>query len=125
MSAVPGDAPVCDIDFYAPSTIADPASAYATMLGFGPVVWLNKNNIHAICGHTELVAALRNHECFQSGKGVSIDESVNKLLIGSTLHSDHHNMTPHAKSLLHLCHRSRFVMCVIVLIYRRSNSLKM
>ena len=88
MSAVPGDAPVCDIDFYAPSTIADPASAYATMLGFGPVVWLSKNNIHAICGHTELVTALRNHECFQSGKGVSIDESVNKLLIGSTLHSD-------------------------------------
>ena len=88
MSLVTGIAPVCEIDFYAPATIADPASAYATMLGLGPVVWLSKNNLHAICGHSAVVASLRNHECFQSGKGVSIDESVNKLLIGSTLHSD-------------------------------------
>ena len=88
MSALPGTAPVCDVDFYEPDTIADPVSAYAAMLDLGPVVWLSKNNLHAICGHSELVAALRNHECFQSGKGVSVDESVNKLLIGSTLHSD-------------------------------------
>ena len=88
MSASPGTAPVCDVDFYEPDTIADPVSAYAAMLDLGPVVWLSKNNLHAICGHSELVAALRNHQCFQSGKGVSIDESVNKLLIGSTLHSD-------------------------------------
>ena len=88
MSASPGTAPVCDVDFYEPDTIADPVSAYAAMLDLGPVVWLSKNNLHAICGHSELVAALRNHQCFQSGKGVSVDESVNKLLIGSTLHSD-------------------------------------
>ena len=88
MSASPGTAPVCDVDFYGPDTIADPVSAYTAMLDLGPVVWLSKNNLHAICGHSELVAALRNHQCFQSGKGVSIDESVNKLLIGSTLHSD-------------------------------------
>jgi len=88
MTVVPGTAPVCDVDFYGPATIADPASAYSTMLDLGPVVWLSRNNLHAICGHSALVAALRNHECFQSGKGVSIDESVNKLLIGSTLHSD-------------------------------------
>ena len=88
MSALPGTAPVCDVDFYEPDTIADPVSAYAAMLDLGPVVWLSKNNLHAICGHSELVAALRNHQCFQSGKGVSVDESVNKLLIGSTLHSD-------------------------------------
>ena len=88
MSALPGTAPVCDVDFYGSDTIADPVSAYAAMLDLGPVVWLSKNNLHAICGHSELVAALRNHECFQSGKGVSVDESVNKLLIGSTLHSD-------------------------------------
>ena len=88
MSALPGTAPVCDVDFYGSDTIADPVSAYAAMLDLGPVVWLSKNNLHAICGHSELVAALRNHQCFQSGKGVSVDESVNKLLIGSTLHSD-------------------------------------
>ena len=81
MTVAPGTVPVCDVDFYGPATIADPASAYSTMLDLGPVVWLSRNNLHAICGHSALVAALRNHECFQSGKGVSIDESVNKLLI--------------------------------------------
>jgi cytochrome P450 len=88
LSAVPTTAPQCDIDFYGAATIADPAAAYAEMLKLGPVVWLAKNNLHAICGHSELVAALRNHAVFRSGKGVSIDDSVNKLLIGSTLHSD-------------------------------------
>ena len=88
MSVEISAAPVCDVDFYGPATIANPAAAYATMLAQGPVVWLEKNNLHAICGHAELIKSLRNHECFQSGKGVSINESVNKLLIGSTLHSD-------------------------------------
>ena len=81
-------APICDVDFYAESTISDPVSAYADMLKLGSVVWLAKNNLHAICGFDALTESLRNHKVFLSGKGVSIDESVNKLLIGSTLHSD-------------------------------------
>jgi len=80
--------PICDVDFYAESTISDPVSAYADMLKLGSVVWLAKNNLHAICGFDALTESLRNHKVFLSGKGVSIDESVNKLLIGSTLHSD-------------------------------------
>ena len=81
-------APICDVDFYAESTISDPVSAYTDMLKLGSVVWLAKNNLHAICGFDALTESLRNHKVFLSGKGVSIDESVNKLLIGSTLHSD-------------------------------------
>ncbi|MBX2837726.1 MAG: cytochrome P450 [Gammaproteobacteria bacterium] len=81
-------APVCDIDFYGSATIANPVSAYAAMLKLGPVVWLNKNNLHAICGHAELVSVLRNHQCFGSGKGVSINDDVNQLIVGSTLNSD-------------------------------------
>lgn len=52
------------------------------------MVWLPKNGLHAICGYAALTESLRNHQCFRSGKGVSINEDVNKLLIGSTLHSD-------------------------------------
>ena len=81
-------APVCDIDFYADSTIADPVSAYGKMLDAGPVVWLSQNRMYAICGHAELVASLRNHECFSSAKGVSVDDEINKFLIGSSLNSD-------------------------------------
>ena len=81
-------APVCGVDFYAEETLRDPVSTYNAMLKLGPVVWLEKNQIHAICGYDELTQCLRNHKVFQSGKGVSIDEDINKLLIGSTLHSD-------------------------------------
>jgi len=80
--------PTCDIDFYSDATIVDPVSAYQHMLSLGPVVWLEKNQLHAICGHNAVVEVLRNHQQFLSGKGVSIDENVNKMLIGSTLNSD-------------------------------------
>jgi len=88
MSVARSTAPDCDVDFYGPAAIADPETAYSNMLSLGPVVWLNENNILAICGYSDVVAALRNHECFQSGKGVSIDDTINKLVIGSTLNSD-------------------------------------
>ena len=83
-----GNAPVSDVDFYSDQTIADPVSAYHRMLDLGPVVWLEKNNILAICGFSELTESLRNHAVFQSGKGVSINEEINKFVVGSTLNSD-------------------------------------
>ena len=81
MTDAHAEASICDIDFYSQSTIEDPAIAYSKMLSLGPVVWLSQNNIHAICGYTELVATLRNHECFVSGKGIAVDELVNKRLL--------------------------------------------
>lgn len=80
--------PHCDIDFYADASLLDPVSLYHEMLALGPVVWLTKNDLYAICGFEALTTALRNHRQFRSGEGVSINEDVNKLLIGSTLHSD-------------------------------------
>ncbi|MDD9908600.1 MAG: cytochrome P450 [Ahrensia sp.] len=81
-------APYCDIDFYSDTYVLDPVLAYRKMLDCGPVVWLPENGLHAICGYSALTESLRNHQCFRSGKGVSINEDVNKLLIGSTLNSD-------------------------------------
>ncbi|MGC1443643.1 MAG: cytochrome P450 [Burkholderiaceae bacterium] len=81
-------APSCDVDFYDDATVADPASAYQTMLAAGPIVWLHKNQLHAICGHDALVRALRNHQSFSSAKGVSIDDAANRMIVGSTLNSD-------------------------------------
>ncbi len=78
----------CDVDFYSDECVIDPVSAYHQMLDGGPVVWLPKNNLHAICGYSALTESLRNHGCFRSGKGVSVNEDVNAMLIGSTLHSD-------------------------------------
>ena len=82
------NAPVCNIDFYGEETIADPIGAYHHMLALGPVVWLEKQEIHAIVGFDALTTGLRNHTVFRSGQGVSINEDVNKILVGSTLNSD-------------------------------------
>ena len=84
----PDDVPVCSTDFYSAATIADPVAMYCEMLELGPIVWLSANNLYAICGHSEVVSALRDHQHFSSGHGVSVNEDINKLLIGSTLHSD-------------------------------------
>ncbi|WP_273507975.1 cytochrome P450 [Planktotalea frisia] len=81
-------APICDVDFYDDANVENPVDAYHKMLALGPVVWLPKNNLHAICGFEELTKSLRNHRVFQSGKGVSINEEINPFLIGSTLNSD-------------------------------------
>jgi len=86
--SVDSGAPVCDVDFYEDATIADPVSAYRKMLALGPIVWLEKNQLHAICGYQEVVAVLKDHAHFISGKGVSVNEEVNKLVVGSTLNSD-------------------------------------
>ncbi|MEM9579287.1 MAG: cytochrome P450 [Pseudomonadota bacterium] len=93
--AGPTQAPSCDIDFYSDDNVLNPVPAYHEMLARGPVVWLEKNQMHAICGFSAVTQSLRNHTCFQSGKGVSINEDVNAMLIGSTLHSDppHHDAT--------------------------------
>ena len=88
MSAEVKTTPVCDLDFYGPESIEDPVALYHNMLSLGQVVWLEKNGLHAICGHSAVTEVLRDPLRFISGKGVSIDESVNKMLIGSTLNSD-------------------------------------
>ncbi len=83
-----GDAVSSNVDFYAPATVRDPIPTYREMLAAGPVVWLEKHKLFAICGYEALTESLRNHAVFRSGHGVSINEDVNKLLIGSTLNSD-------------------------------------
>lgn len=84
----PSAAPIIQTSFYSDQTIADPVSVYHQMLSAGPVVWLAQHDMHAICGFEALTACLRNHGVFQSGAGVSINDDVNKILIGSTLNSD-------------------------------------
>lgn len=81
-------APVCKVDIYSNGNIENPVPAYHKMLSTGPIVWLEPLGMHAIVGFEALTTALRNHLVFRSGAGVSINEDVNKVLIGSTLNSD-------------------------------------
>lgn len=86
--ASPTGAPSCDVDFFGDDYLRDPVRGYHKMLAAGPVVWLPRNGLHAICGYSAITTALKNYDVFVSGKGVSINDDVNEFLIGSTLNSD-------------------------------------
>ena len=75
-------------DFYSDAFILDPIPHYAQMRAAGPVVWLEQNRCYAVAGYDEVVEVLRRADRFQSGRGLSLNDEVNKLLVGNTLNSD-------------------------------------
>lgn len=77
-----------DVDFYSDDFIRDPIPRYAEMRAAGPVVWLPQNNCYAVARYSEVVAVLRADKVFASGRGLSLNDEVNRLLVGSTLNSD-------------------------------------
>ncbi len=75
-------------DFYSDVFIKDPIPHYAAMRAAGTVVWLPENNCYAATTFDAVVEVLRSAERFQSGRGLSLNDDVNKLLIGNSLNSD-------------------------------------
>ncbi len=80
--------PIYDVDFYSDEVIADTYTHYAALRALGPVVWLPRNGAYALPRYAEVATALRNHTVLVSGKGVSLTDQANALLVGSTLNSD-------------------------------------
>ncbi|MGB7317280.1 MAG: cytochrome P450 [Planktotalea sp.] len=75
-------------DFYGDAFILDPLPHYAQMRAAGPVVWLEQNNAYAVARDAEVKDVLRRSDVFVSGKGLSLNDDVNAMLVGSTLNSD-------------------------------------
>lgn len=75
-------------DFYGDAFIRDPLTHYADMRAAGPVVWLEQNNAFAVARDAEVKDVLRRADVFVSGRGLSLNDEVNALLVGSTLNSD-------------------------------------
>ncbi len=75
-------------DFYGDAFIRDPLTHYAQMRAAGPVVWLEQNNAYAVARDAEVKDVLRRADVFVSGKGLSLNDDVNAMLVGSTLNSD-------------------------------------
>ena len=75
-------------DFFSDQVIEDPYHHYAQMRALGPVIWLEKNHCWAAVSHKSCLDVLRNSRRFLSGKGLSLNDDVNKMLIGSTLNTD-------------------------------------
>ena len=80
--------PSFDEDFYSDEFIRNPLPRYAAMRALGPVVWLPYQNAFAVARHAECQDVLRRPAIFRSGRGLSLNDEVNKNLIGSTLNSD-------------------------------------
>ncbi|MFK7838297.1 MAG: cytochrome P450 [Sulfitobacter sp.] len=77
-----------DKDFYGDAFILDPIPHYAELREAGPVVWLEQNQCYAVARYDEVVEVLRGADRFISGRGLSLNDDVNALLVGSTLNSD-------------------------------------
>jgi len=80
--------PSLDIDFYSDAVIRDPLPTYEQMREAGPVVWLGPTQVYAVARDAEVRDVLRRADVFRSGRGLSLNDDVNALLIGSTLNSD-------------------------------------
>lgn len=83
-----GSAPVYDVDFYSDAFIADPLPHYRAMRALGPLVWLPHQSAYAAVQHRAVIDILRTPDLFQSGHGLSLNDDVNKRLVGSTLNTD-------------------------------------
>jgi cytochrome P450 len=77
-----------DVDFYGDAFILDPLPRYAQMRELGPVVWLPHQKAYAVARYGEVQDVLRRDAVFQSGKGLSLNDEVNAMLVGSTLNTD-------------------------------------
>ncbi len=91
----PANFPAYDIDLFSDAVIQDPFPHYAAIRKLGPVVWLPQNKVFALGRYKEVTEALRAPRTFVSSRGLSLQQKVNDILIGSTLNSDppEHDLT--------------------------------
>ena len=58
------------------------------MRDIGPIVWLPENNIWAPVAYQPCLEILRKPKLLLSGRGLSLNDEVNNILIGSNLNSN-------------------------------------
>ena len=75
-------------DFFGDEFILNPIPKYTEMRAMGRVLWLQQNDVYALTHYDDVVMALRTPSIFSSARGLSLNDDVNKMLIGSTLNSD-------------------------------------
>lgn len=68
------DLPHSSLDPFDDAFLADPYGAYAELRDAGPVVVLERYGVVAMARHSEVHAALLDHEAFSSAAGVGLDD---------------------------------------------------
>ncbi|MEZ5658281.1 MAG: cytochrome P450 [Burkholderiaceae bacterium] len=80
--------PAYETDIFDDAVILDPMPHYEAMRELGPVVWLPSQEVFAVARYAEVTRVLRDPLTFVSSKGLSLQNKVNDILVGSTLNSD-------------------------------------
>lgn len=75
-------------NLFAAEAIRAPHAHYESMRALAPIVWLEATGCWATSNYAAAEEVLSQPEIFVSGKGVSLNEEFNKLLVGNTLNSD-------------------------------------
>jgi len=75
-------------DIFAAEAIRAPHAHYESMRALAPIVWLEATGCWATSSYAAAEEVLSQPDLFVSGKGVSLNEDFNKLLVGNTLNSD-------------------------------------
>ena len=75
-------------DIFAADAIRVPHPHYEGMRALAPIVWLEATGCWATTSYAAAEEVLSQPELYVSGKGVSLNEKFNKLLVGNTLNSD-------------------------------------
>lgn len=64
--------PRLDVDPFGSDFLSDPYAYHDLLRETGPVFWLERYGIYGAARHEEVMAILRNHETFLSGRGVGL-----------------------------------------------------
>ena len=80
--------PELDVDLYTDAAILDPYPLYKRVRDLGPAVWLSAHGTWAIGRFDDVRAALRADSVLVSGRGVAMNDVVNRETARVTLTSD-------------------------------------
>ena len=80
--------PSLDLDLFSDEAIADPFPLYTQIRDTGPVVWLDRYDMWAVCRYDDVQAALRADSTLLSGNGVAVNAALNDTGAKNSLVSD-------------------------------------
>jgi cytochrome P450 len=80
--------PELSLDLYADDAIRDPHPRYRAIRDCAPAVWLPAHQVWALGRYDDVRAALRADGVLVSGRGVALNEMVNRMPTAITLVSD-------------------------------------
>lgn len=84
MSKVPS---TC-VDMFSAQTLSNPYPVYQELRKKGAVIWLEKHGVHGFVRYDEVRYALENPDIFSSAQGVTLNDWINDVQVGSLLASD-------------------------------------